>query len=578
MLLGECLLKHRSFALDHYNIPRLDPNVSTRDLYVMNGNIWQLELAGDHIYYYFPPGSSVLSVPYVAAANAFRISSANPDGTYNPANELRIQTGLAPILIALTACVFYFMCRMLLPQLTSVLVALAGTLGTQLWSTASRGLWSHTWATLLTALIVWMLLAGETGRRKLNSILLATLLAWLYFVRPSGSIVVVAVTVFVLLFHRKNALLLILTVAVWLGGFLAYSWIHFHKLLPSYYQANRLRLDLLPVALAGNLFSPSRGLLVYVPVLLFVGYLVVRYWWQLPCKRLAWLALAISTLHILFVSMFANLWGDWWGGASFGPRYTTELVPWFVLLGALGLKARSARARKEGGNWHYIEHSIGVVVAKADVDHWRYVEVAAALVLMIASVFINGRGATSLDTWKWSQPATDRQMRAQLWDWRHPQFLAGLQPPAKPSEFPVVQPGMEIDLGRPDAGSLLWYGWSGDETGLRWSDGREAAIVFGLVVPRDLIMELRMQPFLADTRIVSQRLNVWLNNHHLQSLRLEDPEMKTYTLQLPQSFLKQENVIKIEMPDAASPLSLNTGNDSRTLGIRVGSIRFLSAE
>src|SRR4030095_6938743 len=84
MLLSECLLEQRSFALDHYNIPRLQPNVSTRDYYVMNGDIWQLELTRGRIYYYFPPGSSVLSLPFVAAANALGISSANPDGTYNP--------------------------------------------------------------------------------------------------------------------------------------------------------------------------------------------------------------------------------------------------------------------------------------------------------------------------------------------------------------------------------------------------------------------------------------------------------------------------------------------------------------
>jgi hypothetical protein len=423
-----------------------------------------------------------------------------------------------------------------------------------------------------------MLLTAETGRRKLNSILLATLLAWLYFVRPSGSIVVVAVVVFVLLFQRKNALLLILTIAVWLGGFLAYSWIHFHKLLPSYYQASRLRVDLLPVALAGNLFSPSRGLLVYVPVLLFVGYLVVRYWWQFPCRRLAGLALVISGLHILFVSMFANLWGDWWGGASFGPRYTTELVPWFVLLTTLGLKARSARARKDGANWHYIEHAIGYVVAKTDMDPWRYVEYAAALVLVLASVFINGRGATSFETWKWSQPATDRQLRAQLWDWRHPQFLAGLQSPAPPVEFPLVQSGTQIDLGRPEAGSFLWYGWSGDENGMRWNDGKKATIVFGLANIQDLLLELRMQPFLAGSQIVSQRLNIWLNNQHVQSLTLQDPEMKGYAVTLPKTLLKDRNTITIDLPDAASPVSVKTGGDTRVLGIRVGSIRFQLAE
>jgi hypothetical protein len=423
-----------------------------------------------------------------------------------------------------------------------------------------------------------LLLAGETGKRKINSIILATLLAWLYFVRPSGSIVVVAVTVFILLFHRNVALPFVLSGAVWLIGFFGYSWIHFAKLLPSYYQANRLRFDLLPVALAGNLISPSRGLIIYVPALLFVGYLLARYWDDLRHKKLAALAVAICTLHILFVSAFANLWGDWWGGASFGPRYTTELVPWFVLLIILGLKSRGTRTRISGERWHYVEHARGVMEAKTHKDRWRFIELVAGGLLVLIGIFINGRGATSLDTWKWSQPSTDQQLRAQLWDWRHPQFLAGLQTPPPPAEFPLVQPGTDVDLGQPEAGKFLWYGWSGAESGVRWSDGKEATIVFSVTEPRNLLLEIRMQPFLPGRQIVSQRVNLKLNNQDVQSLTLIDPEMKGYRVTLPQSALKHQNVVTLEMPDAASPLSLKIGNDYRVLGIRVGSIHFQAAD
>src|SRR5262249_49356605 len=172
------------------------------------------------------------------------------------------------------------------------------------------------------------------------------LLAWLYFVRPIGSVVVIAVSVFLFVEWQvkqqraRQPLLFAATGGLWLAAFVIYSWSHFRMLLPSYYQANRLRFDLLPLALTGNLLSPSRGFVVYVPAVLFVIYLVVRYWKELPFKNLVWLSLSICALHLFFVSAFANLWGDWWGGASFGPRYSTELVPWLVLLGVLAIKAR----------------------------------------------------------------------------------------------------------------------------------------------------------------------------------------------------------------------------------------------
>jgi hypothetical protein len=549
MLLSECLLKHRSFALDTYNIPRLEPNASTRDYYVMNGDIWQLELARGHIYYYFPPGTSVLSIPFVAVANAFGISSANPNGTYNPENETRIQTSVAAILMALAAVVFYFTSNLLLPRFPSVVIALTAALGTQVWSTASRGLWSHTWAVLLSALIAWILLAGETSRRSINPYLLASLLAWLYFVRPNESVVVVAVTIFMLLYHRQLFARFAVTGGLWLAAFVTYSLIHFGKPLPSYYQANRLRFDLLPVALAGNIISPARGLFVYVPILLFVIYLLARYWKKLPNSRLAVLALAVCVVELFTVSAFANRWGDWWGGASFGPRYTTELVPWFVLLAVLGLKARS------------------------DTHNW--IESIAVVLLVVVSVFINARGATSLDTWKWSQPSTDLQLRAQLWDWRHPQFLAGLQPPVPPVEYPPVEMPFDVDLTRPEAGKYLWYGWSGAEKDLRWTDGYQATIVFRLDKIHDINLDFQMAPFLSP-KVVAQRVTIKLNNEVIQTVTLTDDELRSYSLALSAARLATNNVLTFELPDAVSPLSLQAGTDNRMLGIRVGHLRFHS--
>src|SRR2546423_12219416 len=59
----------------------------------------QLELHDGHIYYFFPPGSSLLSLPYVALLNACGVSVANADGTYNQRGETIIQASLAALLM-----------------------------------------------------------------------------------------------------------------------------------------------------------------------------------------------------------------------------------------------------------------------------------------------------------------------------------------------------------------------------------------------------------------------------------------------------------------------------------------------
>src|SRR5262245_2112285 len=57
MLLSESLLHHRSFTLDGYAIPRLQP--TWHDNTFKNGEMYQLEIVGPHLYYYLPPGGSV---------------------------------------------------------------------------------------------------------------------------------------------------------------------------------------------------------------------------------------------------------------------------------------------------------------------------------------------------------------------------------------------------------------------------------------------------------------------------------------------------------------------------------------
>ena len=282
MLLSESLLKYRSFALDHYAITPAEVQSHT-----------QLERVNDHIYYYAPAAGPLLSVPFVAVMNAFHLTAVNPDGTFNLRGEVKMQALLAALLMAALASIFFFTARLLLPRTWSVFIALGATFGTQIWSTASRALWSHTWEILLLGVVVWMLLAAETGKHKLRPMLLATLLAWTYFARPTAAVSILAVTLFVLLNHRRSFLLYAMTGSFWALVLAVYSWIHFGHLLPRYYR-EQISIDNPWISLTGNLVSPSRGLLVYVPVLLFVFYLLLRYWKEIEFKRLVGVALSVG--------------------------------------------------------------------------------------------------------------------------------------------------------------------------------------------------------------------------------------------------------------------------------------------
>jgi len=415
ILLSESILTYHSLNLRRYSIEGLefDALPAEPDL-INNGAFYQLVRIDDKLLYYYPHGSSLLSLPLVAVLRASGESVADAAGDYYVAREAQEQHVIAAFLMAVLACVFLRTAEILLPPWWSVAVALGASFGTQIWSTASRLLWSHTWEILLLGFVVIELLSAEEKRRQPRVVWLATLLSWIFFVRPTGALAIFGVTIYIFLYHRSGCLPYALTGLAWLAGFIAYSWFAFGQIIPAYYHNRSFQSSAhFLTALAGNLVSPSRGLLVFVPELLFVGFMVIRYWRALSHRRLAVLAIAVSCAHMLVLCCDAK----WWGGWSYGPRLSTDLVPWFVLLTILSLRSwrdqmvRASAAEGQGG------------VRLRPRDRAL---VASACLLLMLGVAINARGACSWETARWNGRPNIELYPERLWDWRSPQFLAGL--------------------------------------------------------------------------------------------------------------------------------------------------------
>ena len=557
MLLSECLIHHRSFELGrHYALPQYQPDWLL--YYFRNGNIYQLELVNGHLYYHLPPGAPILSVPFVAVMNMLDVSAANSDGTYNAWGEERIEMILAALLMASLVTVFFFTARLVLPTGWSVVVALGGGLGTQIWSTASRAVWSDTWGTLLLAIVLLMLLAQEAGKHRLKPVLLATLLSVLYIVRPTYSVHILAVTVYLFFFHRPLFVHYATTGMAWFAAFMLYSWSLYRRLLPSYFNPGRLHFAVAIEGLAGNLFGPGRGLLIYVPVLIFVAYLLVRYRPDIATPRLVLMAVCVIVCHLVVTSATMQ----WWGGFSFGPRFTTSLVPWFTLLAVIGIQAMRRH------------HSI--VAGAARLAHG--IELASGAALLLLSITINGLGAIDHATWFWNtRPLNIDQHFERLWDWRQPQFLAGFIHPPLPKEIPFLR-FQRLAFAKSETIPYLWYGWSPAEPDFRWSEGSEAAVVFALNKPTDILLTIKLLPFLMPDRHPQQRVSIVLNGRPIQTLTLTKAELSEEILLLPESSLQTNNILKFELPDAVSPASFGLSTDERSLGISVYWMQFQPKE
>jgi hypothetical protein len=402
ILLSECLLHHHTFALDTYSVPQ--PSVPEFPLVVKEAGVYQLVRARSHTTYYYPQAGSILSIPFVAVANAFGLSAATPAGKFNFRGEVIIERIVASLLMAALTCVIFHTALMMLPIGWSIVVALGAALGTQILSTASRGLWSHTWQILVLGILVDALLSREHRGTRAHPIWIATLVAWAYFARPTGSITIVTVSMYVLFFLRPHFLVYGATLGAWLAGFVLYSLAVFGTRLPPYYFANRFNFDEVATAFFGNLASPSRGLFVYVPTVMFAIYLVARYWRRVEHRRLAILGFANIGAHAIVLSVHQG----WWGGLCYGARLFSDVMPWFVLIAILGLDAMRRTIDVRG----------------------RRMELAAGFFLLAISVAINARGAWSFAGMDWNDQHPG-QHPTNLFDWRYPQFMAGLIDPPK---------------------------------------------------------------------------------------------------------------------------------------------------
>src|SRR4051812_27855002 len=150
LLLSDNLVTHHDFWLERYQIP----------------DEYRLERVGGHQYYWYPPGSSVLSIPYVIAMRRLGVRPVRADGSYSSDADGYLNAQLACIVAAGLVALMFVTARLLLPLPWALALALVAGFGTQVHSTASRSLGADTWGTLLLGALAFLLLRAETRGRR----------------------------------------------------------------------------------------------------------------------------------------------------------------------------------------------------------------------------------------------------------------------------------------------------------------------------------------------------------------------------------------------------------------------------
>lgn len=531
LLVSTALVEHGTIRLDALGIAHLDQRLGYR---------W-FERDG-HQYYVYPLGPSLLAAPLVGLARLAGVDVTVPD------TEVQVQHWLVVLCTALTVVVLLQLARRLLPFGAALACAAAFWAGTSLASVTGAALWSHTPAVLLALIAIDMVVADELAQRTSRWGLIGLVLFAAWLCRPTMAVFAVAVLGWVALRDWRRALAAAAVVGSLLAAFAAFSWHEFGQLLPPYYTMGTSGGEFTTTGLAGLLVSPSRGLLVFSPVLLgaWITRPLARRDWPLGA---GWLLVAVGWPVVLVAAL--SRWEMWWGGGCFGPRLLTDALPGLFLL-----TARVWPVRWPDGLSGWLR--VGVLATAALFSSWVHV----------------AQGLYNPWVQHWNvEPAIDTDPWTRF-DWRFPQFLHSgdrhrarlvayfeRHPPDR--GLARIEPGVVLAADAP-AFDAVGFDRMRDEG--RWTLLQVAELRFAVAHGTPPFSSLSVT-FGTNGR---QRVRIVLNDTELAD-RVFDTTTTTVTMAVPPGSVHDGlNRLRFVTPDARR----RGRGDARQYGVVVKTIRF----
>lgn len=309
--------------------------------------IYGLFRIGDHYYPVYPIGASLTALPvyavfsilFPASFESWRAAYSVQAGDDLPNVANVMEQFSAALIAALAAVVFWRICLAVTRRRgASFALAAAFAFGTSLLSTAGLSLWQHGPACLFLGITVLLLLKADA--RPTRRLGLAGLAAgWAWFCRPTVATMIAVLFAWALLRHRRRALWFGLSCGVVVAAVLAWNRLTYGAWTGGYSQSEATLVRFDPRVTLTLLFSPSRGLFLFSPFLLFAAAWGVRCAVREPGGLPAFLFYAALSNLALF-----SCWATWAGGGSFGPRYLCEAAMCLALVLPFGW-ARPGRPR-----------------------------------------------------------------------------------------------------------------------------------------------------------------------------------------------------------------------------------------
>ena len=423
--------RHQSLVLD----PIATVVAQGRKLPASQGQVdtafWITRGRGDHFVSLYPVVVPVIIAPlYWPVIRDLNASGWDPLQLDNVA---RIMEKLcASLLAAASVMLLYLLLRRRSDPGTAALLTLVFAFGTTTWVISSQALWMHGLGELAIVATLLLLTGPCSAWRAVAAGFFCALVACN---RQPDAILAAGLALYGLWWAGRRVALFLAAGALPVGLVLAYNLDVVGHVAGAYAVVQRRNFvtgDVLG-GVAGLLFSPTHGLFVFSPFLLFV-----------PCflplvfrdRNTRWLTAAIGAAVVVQIIVYGLV--DWRQGVSFGPRWLTDMLPMLFWMLPPVLVALSSAGRVVFG------FACAVAVAIEVVGAFWYTGLSDAAVL--------------------AAKGPDR-MRA-AWDIRNAPFIAELRRPPAPADLAVdVRGNIDLVTLRDDGGDKAGrqvevHGWT----------------------------------------------------------------------------------------------------------------------
>ena len=284
---------------------------------------YYLKQVGEKYYSNYPMFAGFLATPFYIIPSLLNLDIS--------IETIRIMSRLSgSAIMAISVGLFYLVSkRRLKSEKHALLLTAIYAFATNTFSTSSQGLWQQTSSQFLFTAAILLLDYKRYG-------LAGLILGFSYMARPTNIISIGIFGLYILWLHRKNFNELLINGFRY--GIMAVIPFVLDIALNNYLFGSLLNIEYgdrfgdfyekLIVGVSGLWISPSKGVLVVSPILIFIFYGVYKYFRNFKSNPFE---IAIISI-IIFHTLVLGKWYAWYGGYAWGYRMMTEMVPYMVLL------------------------------------------------------------------------------------------------------------------------------------------------------------------------------------------------------------------------------------------------------